>query len=126
MFAFELIFIITVMVSILIFSNFSNQRVSIEELGKNVLFLFLVAFIFKFIQVLFLFISFDLYYIFRFFEVLWFIWALSSVVSILYKFRSVLLVAFLGAITVSLTMGFLFMIFISLIQFLLIGNAPNV
>ena len=126
MFAFELIFIITVMVSILIFSNFSNQRVSIEELGKNVLFLFLVAFIFKFIQVLFLFISFDLYYIFRFFEVLWFIWALSSVVSILYKFKSVLLVAFLGAITVSLTMGFLFMIFISLIQFLLIGNAPNV
>lgn len=126
MFAFELMFIITVMVSILIFSNLSNQRVSTEELGKNVLFLFLVAFIFKFIQVLSLFISFDLYYILRFLEILWFIWALSSVVSILYKFKSVLLIAFLGAITVSLTMGFLFMIFISLIQFLLIGNAPNV
>jgi hypothetical protein len=126
MFAFELIFIITVMVCILFFSNFSNQKVGIEELGKNVLFLFLVTFVFKFIQVLFLFISFDLYYIFRFFEVLWFIWALSSVVAILYKFKSVLLTAFLGAVTVSLTMGFLFMIFVSLMQFLLVSDLPNV
>ncbi len=126
MFAFELIFIITVMASILFFSNFSNKKIAIEEIGKNVLFLFLVTFVFKFIQVLFLFISFDLYYIFRFFELVWFIWALSSVVSILYEFKSVLLTAFLGAITVSLTMGFLFMIFISLIQFLLVGDLPNV
>ncbi len=126
MFAFELIFIITVMASILFFSNFSNKKVAIEELGKNVLFLFLVTFVFKFIQVLFLFVSFDLYYIFRFFELVWFIWALSSVVSILYTFKSVLLTAFLGAITVSLTMGFLFMIFISIIQFFLVGNLPNV
>ena len=126
MFAFELIFIITVMVCILFFSNFSSQKVGIEELGKNVLFLFLVTFVFKFIQVLFLFISFDLYYIFRFFEVLWFIWALSSVVAILYRFKSVLLTAFLGAITVSLTMGVLLMIFISLMQFLLVGDLPNV
>ena len=126
MFAFELIFIITVMASILFFSNFSNKKVAIEEIGKNVLILFLVTFFFKFIQVLFLFISFDLYYIFRFFELVWFIWALSSVVSILYKFKSVLLTAFLGAITVSLTMGFLFMIFISIMQFLLVGDLPNV
>ncbi len=126
MFAFELIFIITVMASILFFSNFSNKKVAIEEIGKNVLVLFLVTFVFKFIQVLFLFISFDLYYIFRFFELVWFIWALSSVVSILYKFKSVLLTAFLGAITVSLTMGFLFMIFISIMQFLLVGDLPNV
>jgi hypothetical protein len=126
MFAFELIFIITVMASILFFSNFSNKKIGIEELGKNVLFLFLVTFVFKFMQVLFLFISFDLYYIFRFFELVWFIWALSSVVSILYKFKSVLLTAFLGAITVSLTMGFLFMIFLSIIQFLLLGDLPNV
>ena len=126
MFAFELIFIVTVMVSILFFSNFSNQKVGVEELGKNVLFLFLVTFVFKFVQVLFLFISFDLYYIFRFFEVLWFIWALSSVVAILYKFKSVLLTAFLGAITVSLTMGFLFMIFVSLMQSILVGELPNV
>jgi hypothetical protein len=126
MFAFELIFIITVMASILFFSNFSNKKVAIEEIGKNVLFLFLATFVFKFIQILFLFISFDLYYIFRFFELVWFIWALSSVVSILYKFKSVLLTAFLGAITVSLTMGFIFMIFLSLIQFLLVGDLPNV
>ncbi len=126
MFAFELIFIITVMASILFFSNFSHKKIDIEEIGKNVLFLFLVTFVFKFIQVLFLFISFDLYYIFRFFELVWFIWALSSVVSILYKFNSVLLTAFLGAITVSLTMGFLFMIFISIMRFLLVGDLPNV
>ena len=126
LFAFELIFIVTVMGSILFFGNFSNQRVGIEELGKNVLFLFLVTFVFKFIQVLFLFISFDLYYVLRFFEVLWFIWALSSVVAILYKFKSILLTAFLGAITVSLTMGFLFMIFVSLMQFLLVSDLPNV
>ena len=126
MFAFELIFIITVMASILFFSNFSNKKIGIEELGKNVLFLFLVTFVFKFMQVLFLFISFDLYYICRFFELVWFIWALSSVVSTLYKFKSVLLTAFLGAITVSLTMGFLFMIFVSIIQFLLLGDLPNV
>ena len=126
MFAFELLFIITVMLSILFFSNFSKQKVSIEELGKNVLVLFLVAFVFKFTQALFLFISLDLYYIFRFFEVLWFIWALSSVVVTLYQYNSVLLTAFLGAITVSLTMGFLFMIFVSIIQFFLVGNIPNV
>lgn len=126
MFAFELIFIITVMLSILFFSNFSKQKVSIEELGKNVLVLFLVAFVFKFIQAVILFISIDLYYIFRFFEVLWFIWALSSVVVTLYQYKSVLLTAFLGAITVSLTMGFLFMIFVSIIQFFLVGNISNV
>ena len=126
MFAFELLFIITVMLSILFFSNFSKQRVSIEELGKNVLVLFLVAFVFKFIQAVLLFISIDLYYIFRFFEVLWFIWALSSVVVTLYQYKSVLLTAFLGAITVSLTMGFLFMIFVSIIQFFLVGNISNV
>ena len=126
MFAFELIFIITVMLCILFFSNFSKQKVSIEELGQNVLFLFLVAFVFKFSQALFLFISLDLYYIFRFFEVLWFIWALSSVVVTLYKYNSVLLTAFLGTITISLTMGFLFMIFVSIIQFFLVGNISNV
>ncbi len=126
MFAFELIFIIAVMGSILFFSNFSNQKIGIEELGKNVLFLFFATFFFKFIQVLFLFISFDLYYIIRFLEVLWFIWALSSVVSILYKFKSVLLTAFLGTVTVSLTMGVLFMIVISLIQFLFVGDLLNV
>ena len=126
MFAFELIFIITVMLSILFFSNFSKQKVSIEELGKNVLVLFLVAFVFKFIQAVLLFISVDLYYIFRFFEVLWFIWALSSVVVTLYQYKSVLLTAFLGAITVSLTMGVLFMIFVSIIQFFLVGNISNV
>ena len=126
MFAFELIFIISVMLSILFFSNFSKQKVSIEELGKNVLVLFLVAFVFKLIQAVLLFISIDLYYIFRFFEVLWFIWALSSVVVTLYQYKSVLLTAFLGAITVSLTMGFLFMIFVSIIQFFLVGNISNV
>ena len=126
MFAFELIFIITVMGSILFFSNFSSQKVSVEELGKNVLFLFMVAFIFKLVQVFFVFISIDLYYILRLAEVLWFIWALSSVVVVLYKFKSILLTAFLGAITVSLTMGFIFMIFVSLLQSLLVGNIPNV
>lgn len=126
MFAFELIFIITIMLSILFFSNFSKRKVSIEDLGKNVLFLFLAAFVFKFTQALFLFISLDLYYIFRFFEVIWFIWALSSVVVILYQFKSILLTAFLGAITVSLTMGFLLMIFVSIMQFFLVGNTPNV
>ena len=126
MFAFELIFIVTVIASILFFSNFSSQKVRIEELGKNVLFLFLVAFVFKFAQVLFVFISIDLYYIFRFVEVLWFIWALSSVVSVLYSFSSVLLTALLGAVTVSFIVGLLFMMFISIMQFLLIGNIPNV
>ena len=120
MFAFELIFITTVIGSILFFSNFSNQNVSVEELGKNVLFLFLVAFIFKFTQVFFVFISIDLYYIFRFAEILWFIWALSSVVVILYNFQSILLTAFLGTITVSLSMGLMFIIFISLLPNLLL------
>ena len=126
MFAFELIFIITIMGSILLFSNFSSQKVSLEELGKNVLFLFLVAFVFKFTQVFFVFISIDLYYIFRFMEVLWFIWALSSVVVVLYRFKSILLTAFLGGITVSLTMGLLLMLFVSILQSLLVGDIPNV
>ena len=126
MFAFELIFIVTVMISILLFSSFSSQKVSVEELGKNVLLLFLAAFIFKFIQVFFIFISIDIYYIFRFFEVLWFIWALSSVVSRLYGFRSILFTAFLGTIVVSITMGFLFMMFVSLMKLFLVGSLPNV
>ena len=126
MFAFELIFIIAVMGSILFFSNFSSEKVGVEELGKNVLFLFSVAFFFKFTQVIFVFISIDLYYIFRLVEVVWFIWALSSVVATLYNFKSVLLTAFLGSITISLTMGFLFMIFVSLLQSLLVGNITNV
>ena len=126
MFAFELIFIVTVIASILFFSNFSSQKVRIEELGKNGLFLFLVAFVFKFAQVLFVFISIDLYYIFRFVEVLWFIWALSSVVSALYSYKSVLLTAFLGAVTVSFIVGLFFMMLISIMQFLLVGNIPNV
>ena len=126
MFAFELIFIITVIGSILFYSNFSSQNVSVEELGKNVLFLFLVAYIFKFTQVFFAFISIDLYYICRLAEILWFIWALSSVVAILYNFKSILLTAFLGTITVSLSMGLMFIIFISLLQSLLVGNTPNV
>ena len=126
MFAFELIFIITVIGSSLFYSNFSSQNVSVEELGKNVLFLFLVAYIFKFTQVFFAFISIDLYYICRLAEILWFIWSLSSVVAILYNFKSILLTAFLGTITVSLSMGLMFIIFISLLQSLLVGNTPNV
>ena len=126
MFAFELIFIVTVMISILFFSSFSSQKVSVEELGKNVLLLFLAAFIFKLIQVFFIFISIDIYYILRFFEVLWFIWALSSVVVRLYGFRSILLTAFLGTIVVSLNMGFLFMMFVSLMKLVLVGSMPNV
>ena len=126
MFAFEIIFIATIFFSILFFSNFSSRKVGVEELGKNVLFLFLVAFIFKFTQVFFIFISIDLYYIFRFVEVLWFIWALSSVVAILYKFSSVLLTAFFGVVTVSLTMGFIFVTLVSLMQFLFVGNTLNV
>ena len=126
MFAFELIFIITVIGSISFFSNFSSEKVSVEELGKNVLFLFLAAFIFKFTQVFFIFISIDLYYIFRFAEILWFIWALSSVVVTLYKYRSILFTAVLGTMTVSLSMGLMLMIFISLLQSLLVGNTPNV
>ena len=126
MFAFEVIFIVTIFFTILFFSNFSRQKVGVEELGKNVLFLFLVAYIFKVTQVFFLFISIDLYYIFRFVEMLWFIWALSSVVSILYRYTSVLLTAFLGAITVSLIMGFIFVTFVSLMQFLFVGNTLNV
>ena len=126
MFTFELIFISTLILSILLCSNLSNNKVSVEELGKNVLFICLAAFVFKLGQVIFAFISFDLYYIFRFIEVLWFIWALSSVVAALYNYRSVLLTAFLGVIIVSLTMGFLFMIFISIVQLLLISDVTNV
>jgi hypothetical protein len=126
MFTFEMLFIFVLLASIVLFSKFSSQEVSFEELGKNVLCLFLVTFVFKFAQVLSLVFSFDLYYILRFFELLWFIWALSYVVSILYKFKSVLLTAFLGAVTVSLTMGSLFMIFVSILQYLLIGNQSNV
>lgn len=125
MFAFELIFILTIMISILIFSNFSSKNISIEELGKNVVFLCFVAFVLKFIQAAFVFVSYDLYYILRFLEMLWFVWALSSVVAILYGFKSVLLTAFFGVITISLVMGFLFMALISFLQFFA-GDAPNV
>ena len=126
MFVIQFIIIIGIVLTILFFGNFSDQKVSLEELGKNVLIICLVSLILNFILASFLLVSNLLFFYMNLLKSIWFVWALSSVVVTLYQYKSVLLTAFLGAITVSLTMGFFFMIFVSIIQFFLVGNISNV
>ena len=126
MFAFQLIILFSIMLSILFFGNFSNQKVSIEELGKNVLFVCLVSFVLNLMIAIFLLISNLLFFYMNILKSIWFVWALSSVVAILYNYKSIMMTALLGAVTTSLIvyiMGFLFM---TLMQFLSGGNTPNV
>ena len=124
-FAYQLIIIVAIILSSLFFGNFSNQKVSIEELGKNVLFICLVSFVLNLALATFLLIS-NLFFYMNILKSIWFVWALSSVVAVLYKYNSILMTALLGAVTTSLIGVFLFMIFVSLMQFLSNGNTPNV
>ena len=57
MFVIQFIIIIGIMLTILFFGNFSDQKVSIEELGKNVLIICLVSFILNFFLASFLLVS---------------------------------------------------------------------
>ena len=125
-FAYQLIIIVAIILSSLFFGNFSNQKVSIEELGKNVLFICLVSFVLNLALATFLLISNLLFFYMNILKSIWFVWALSSVVAVLYKYSSLLMTALLGAVTTSLIGVFLFMIFVSLMQFLSDGNTPNV
>ncbi len=126
MFVIQLIIIMGIMLSILFFGNFSYQKVSIEELGKNVLFVCLVSFILNFILAIFLLVSNLLFFYMNLLKSIWFVWALSSVVAILYKYKSVILTALLGTVTAFFIMGFLFMLFVSLAQLISGGNTSNV
>ena len=93
MFIVQFIIIIGIMLTILFFGNFSDQKVSLEELGKNVLIICLVSLILNFILASFLLVSNLLFFYMNLLKSIWFVWALSSVVAILYKYKSVILTA---------------------------------
>ena len=126
MFVIQFIIIIGIMLTILFFGNFSDQKVSVEELGKNVLIICLVSFILNFILASFLLVSNLLFFYMNLLKSIWFVWALSSVVAILYKYKSVILTALLGTVTSFFIMGLLFMLFVSLAQLISGGNTSNV
>ena len=126
MFVIQFIIIIGIMLTILFFGNFSDQKVSLEELGKNVLIICLVSLILNFILASFLLVSNLLFFYMNLLKSIWFVWALSSVVAILYKYKSVILTALLGTVTAFFIMGFLFMLFVSLAQLISGGNPSNV
>ena len=126
MFVIQFIIIIGIMLTILFFGNFSDQKVSLEELGKNVLIICLVSLILNFILASFLLVSNLLFFYMNLLKSIWFVWALSSVVAILYKYKSVILTALLGTVTAFFIMGFLFMLFVSLAQLISGGNTYNV
>ena len=126
MFVIQFIIIIGIMLTILFFGNFSDQKVSLEELGKNVLIICLVSLILNFILASFLLVSNLLFFYMNLLKSIWFVWALSSVVAILYKYKSVILTALLGTVTAFFIMGFLFMLFVSLAQLISGGNTSNV
>ena len=126
MVAFQLIIITAITLSILLFSNFSSQKISIEELGKNVLFLFLVSFVLNLFMVIFILVSYRVFFYLNLLKFVWFVWALSSVVATLYNYRSVVLTALMGVVTTFFMMGFLLMTFVLLLQFLLVGEVSDV
>ena len=95
-------------------------------MGKNVLIICLVSLILNFILASFLLVSNLLFFYMNLLKSIWFVWALSSVVAILYKYKSVILTALLGTVTAFFIMGFLFMLFVSLAQLISGGNTSNV
>ena len=126
MFVIQFIIIIGIMLTILFFGNFSDQKVSLEDVGKNVLIICLLSLILNFILASFLLVSNLLFFYINLLKSIRFVWALSSVVAILYKYKSVILTALLGTVTAFFIMGFLFMLFVSLAQLISGGSTSNV
>jgi hypothetical protein len=112
--------------SITFFGSFSKIDVDIETIGKLVIWLCFVSMVFKVLQLFIIIFSSNLYMIFRVLEMIWFVWALSSIVCELYKYKSVILTAIIGILVISFIMVCVFTIILSVIQFSLTSGPINV
>ena len=105
----------------------SGFLLTINPLSMFVIqFIIIIGIMLNFILASFLLVSNLLFFYMNLLKSIWFVWALSSVVAILYKYKSVILTALLGTVTAFFIMGFLFMLFVSLAQLISGGNTSNV
>ena len=130
-FLFELLFIFVLIFTIFSFGNISRNKRDIEEIAKLVVWICFVGLGFKVIQLIVAAGSSEasssgFYLIFRISEMIWFIWALSSVVCVIYGFKSVVLTALTGIIVVSFIFVILLFLILSLIQSFINSGSMNV
>ncbi len=125
-FFFELLFIFVLILTIYSFGNISKNKIDIEEIGKLVVWICFVAIGFKLIQFLVAASVSNFYLIFRVLEMIWFVWALSSVVSVIYGFRSVIVTAVTGLIVVSFAMIVFLIVILTVVQSFISSGSMNV
>lgn len=125
-FFFELLFIFVLIITILNFGNLSRNKRDIEEVGKLVVWICFVALGFKIVQLLAAASSSNFYLIFRVVEMIWFVWALSSVVCVIYGFRSVIMTAITGLIVVSFVMVVFLVVILAMFQSFINNGSINV
>ena len=125
-FLFELLFIVVLIFTILIFGNLSKNNRDFEEIGKVVVWICFVSISFKIIQLFFIATLSNFYLILRVLEMIWFVWALSTAVCIIYDFKSLIMTAVTGLIVVSFVMIFFLIVILSIVQTLLGSGSINV
>ncbi len=125
-FFFELLFIIVLIFTIFSFGNLSRNKIDIEEIGKLVVWICFVALGFKLIQLIVATSYAQIYLILRVLEMIWFVWALSSVVCVIYGFRSLIMTAVTGLIFVSFVMAIFLLVIISIMQSFINNGSMNV
>ena len=125
-FFFELLFIFVLILTIFSFGNISKTKIEVEEIGKLVVWICFVALSFKFIQFFVATTASNFYLIFRVLEMIWFVWALSSVVSVIYGFRSVIVTAITGLIVVSFVMVIFMILILTVVQSFINNGSMNV
>ena len=125
-FFFELLFIFVLIITILSFGSISKNKLDVEEVGKLVVWVCFVALSFKIVQLIVAAGSSNFYLIFRVLEMIWFVWALSSVVCVIYEFKSVILTAVTGLIVISFVMMVFLIVILSMVQSFIINGSMNV
>ena len=125
-FFFELLFIFVLILTIFNFGNLSRNKRDVEEVGKLVVWICFVALGFKIGQLVVAVSSSNLYLIFRVLEMIWFVWALSSVVCVIYGFKSVIMTAITGLIIVSFVMVVFLIVILAIIQSFINNGSMNV
>ena len=125
-FFFELLFIFVLVFTIFNFGNIFKNKLDIEEVGKLVVWICFVALGFKIVQLVVAASSSNFYVIFRVIEMIWFVWALSSVVCVIYGFRSILITAITGLIVVSFVMVVFLIMILAMFQSFINNGSINV
>ena len=125
-FFFEVLFIFVLIFTIFSFGRISSNKSDIEEVGKIVVWICFVSLGFKLVQLVIVVSDSDLYLIFRVLEMIWFVWALSSVVCVIYGFRSILITAITGLIVVSFVMVVFLIMILAMFQSFINNGSINV